>query len=72
MANRQVEHKLTRDPFSHGSARVNLPSQFAHHFIETFDCIRYTVDRFQTFTYGLINRGSRKRELSGEASMGKI
>jgi hypothetical protein len=63
MADKQVEHKLTGNPLGRGSARVNLPFQFTHHFVETFDCIRYMVDRFQTFTYDPINCDSGNCEL---------
>ena len=63
MGDKQSEHKLARNPLGHGSAHVDLPSQVTHHFVETFDCIRYTVDRFQTFTYGPINCDSRECEL---------
>ena len=62
MADKLVEHKLTRNPLGHGSARVDLLSQFTHHFVETFDCIRYTIDR-QTFTYDPINCDSGKGKL---------
>jgi hypothetical protein len=63
MVDKQVERKLTRNPLGYGSAHVNLPSQFAHHFEETFDCIRYTLDCIQTFTYNPINCDSGWCEL---------
>ena len=63
MADKQVEHNLTRNPLNHGSAHVYLPFQFTHHFVETFYCIRCTVDRFQTFTYDPINSDSGKCKL---------
>ena len=63
MADKQVEHKLTRNPLGHGSAHVYIPSQFTDHFVETVDCIGYMAYRFQTFTYGPINYDSGKGEL---------
>ena len=59
MGDKQVEH----NPPGHGSTHVDLSSQFIDHCVETFDCIRYTVDRFQTFTYDPINCDSGKCEL---------
>ena len=58
-----VEHELTRNPLGHGSVPVDLSSRFTHHFEKTLDCIRYTVDRFQTLTHGPINCGPGKCEL---------
>ena len=64
MVDKQVEHsKPTRNPFGHGSAHVDFPFQFIHHFEEAFDCVRYIVDHFQTFTYDQINCESGKCEL---------
>ena len=56
MVDKQVQHsKPTRNPFGQGSARADFPIHFTHHFEETFDCVRYMVDRFQMFTYDPIN-----------------
>ena len=63
MADKEVEHELTRNPLGHASTHVHLPSQFTHHFVETLDCIHYTADRCQTFTYDPINCDSGKCEL---------
>ena len=63
MGDKQSEHKLARNPLGHALARIDLPSQFTRHFVETFDCIRYTADHFQTFTYGPINCDPGKCEL---------
>ena len=63
MGDKQVEHKLARNPLGHGSAHVDLPSQFSYHFVETFDRVRHTADRFESFTYDPINRDSGKCEL---------
>ena len=63
MVDKQVEHKLARNPLGHRSAHVNLFSQFTHHLVETFDYIRYTVTHFQTFTNDPINCDSWEREL---------
>ena len=63
MADKRAERKLTRNPLGHGFARVDFLSPSTHHFEETFDCIRYTLDRFQTFTYNPINCDCGKCEL---------
>ena len=63
VADKQAEYKLTRNPLSHGFTHVDLPSQFTYHFVETFNCVRYMVGRFQTFTYSTIDCDSGKCEL---------
>jgi hypothetical protein len=64
MAGKQVEHELARNPLGqYWSVHVDLPSQFTHHFVETFDRICYTIDRFQTFTYDPMYCDSGKCEL---------
>ena len=43
--------------------RVLLSSQFSRHLVETLDRIRYEVYRFETFTYGPVDRDPGNCEL---------
>ena len=54
MVEKQAEHELTISPLGQGSTHVDFRSQFIRHFDETFDCVRNTVGRFQTFTHDAI------------------
>ena len=43
--------------------QAHLSSQFSRHLVETLDRIRYTVHRFEMFTYDLVDRDPGKCEL---------
>ena len=42
-------------------------SQFTRHLVETLDCIRYAVYRFETFTYDLVDHNLGKCELQANS-----
>ena len=61
---------LTHGPFRLLAIRVCLSRQFVVHLVETLDCIRYAIGRFEMVAKSAINRDSRgcKLQTNGVSS----
>ena len=54
---------LTTSPSPVLTMQDYLSSRSTRYVVETLDCIRYAVYRFETFTYDSVDRGPGKCEL---------